>query len=64
MLSALDDGVGAVVKKLRDAGIEDNTLIVFISDNGGPTKRTTSGNGPLRGFKGEVFEGGFRVPFP
>jgi arylsulfatase A-like enzyme len=63
MLSALDDAVGAVLKKVEDLGMLDNTLVVFISDNGGPTLRTTSGNGPLRGFKTEVYEGGIRVPF-
>ena len=63
MLSAMDDAVGSVLNKLRECRLEENTLIFFISDNGGPTRQTTSGNGPLRGFKAQTWEGGIRVPW-
>jgi arylsulfatase A-like enzyme len=63
MMSAMDDAVGAVLAKIRAIGQEENTLIFFLSDNGGPTASTTSSNGPLRGFKSTTWEGGVRVPF-
>ena len=65
MLSAVDDAVGAVVAKLAETGQLDRTLVLFSSDNGGPTTRNGvngSRNAPLRGSKCESFEGGIRVP--
>lgn len=67
MLSAMDDAVGRVLKTLRTAQLEEQTLIFFISDNGGPTMQGTtmnaSSNAPLRGSKRTTLEGGIHVPF-
>lgn len=63
MMAGMDDAIGNVLGKIRDMGQEDNTIVFFIGDNGGPTNSTTSQNGPLRGYKMNTFEGGPRVPF-
>lgn len=62
MTSALDDAVGRVLASLKQHGLEENTLVVFLSDNGGPTYTGVQSNGPLKAGKLTLFEGGVRVP--
>jgi arylsulfatase B len=62
MLVAMDRGVAKIREAIDDHQLTRNTLVVFVSDNGGPTKELTSSNAPLRGGKGTPYEGGLRVP--
>ena len=62
MVKSLDNGIGNVLDKLTELNLEDNTMIIFLSDNGGPEKTNFSDNGKLRGGKASPYEGGIRVP--
>ena len=61
LIEHLDDGIGKVVAALEDTGEADNTLVIFTSDNGGQLG-VGANNGPLRAGKGDMYEGGIRVP--
>jgi arylsulfatase len=62
-MAQLDDVVGGVMKKLKDAGLDDNTIVVFTTDNGAENFTwPDGGQTPFAGGKGTVMEGGFRVP--
>lgn len=64
MVSAMDDGIGRTLAALREHKLEQDTLVIFLNDNGGPTMAVTSvaSNAPLRGSKRTTFEGAIRVP--
>lgn len=64
MISRLDDHVGLVMQALKDQGIDDNTLVIFASDNGHEyDKNFFNSNSDLRGKKRDLYEGGIRIPF-
>ena len=63
MVSAVDDGVGDVLNKLEELELTENTIVFFLSDNGGPEKKNGSNNGELRNGKGSLYDGGIHVPF-
>lgn len=62
MLYEMDEGVGKILEAVKSSGAEKNTLVVFFNDNGGPRGHLPEANGPLRGGKATLYEGGIRVP--
>jgi arylsulfatase A len=67
MVTELDDYVGEILKKLKELGLENNTIVIFASDNGphlegGADPDYFNSNGEYRGYKRDVYEGGIRTP--
>jgi len=60
-LKVIDEGVGTIINLLKELGLDQNTVLIFTSDNGGET--TITSNAPLRGGKSTLYEGGVREPF-
>ena len=63
MTLALDRASGRVMDTLRELNLDENTIVVFTNDNGGPTDKNASNNYPLSGSKSNHLEGGIRVPY-
>jgi N-acetylgalactosamine-6-sulfatase len=59
MVERMDQGIGRILKTMDDTGLVKNTLVIFMSDNGA---NKTGDNSPFSGYKGNLFEGGIRVP--
>jgi arylsulfatase A-like enzyme len=64
MVESVDESVGRVMKKLEELGVADNTVVIFMSDNGGlsTAEGLPTSNLPLRAGKGWLYEGGIREP--
>jgi arylsulfatase A-like enzyme len=63
MICCMDDGIGRLMAAMEELKLDNDTLLFFLSDNGGPGPVTHADNHPYRGFKGQVYEGGIHVPF-
>ncbi len=63
MIKSLDESVGHLLDYIKKLGIEDNTIVVFASDNGHYKTKNNIFNQPYRGYKGQTYEGGIRVPY-
>ncbi len=61
MLASMDHNIGRILKTLEEEGLSDETVVFFSSDNGGPDPKRITSNGPLRGGKFQLYEGGVRA---